>query len=204
MRRVAGLVGRERESERLASLLRAAEGGSGGLLLVSGEAGVGKTRLVCDAAAAFPGLSLSGAATQAATTPYAPVVAALRSFRRRHPDGLDSSGPLGAHLALLLPELGEAPPDADRSTLFEAVCAAFGRIAGERPVLVILDDLHWSDEATLELLAALAEPLAELPIAVLAAYRSDALPRDHAIRRLRHALRRAGHLDEIVLDPLGL
>ena len=60
------------------------------------------------------------------------------------------------------------------------------------PAIVVLDDLQWSDETTLELLAALAEPLQQLPVLVIAAYRSDGLPRDHRLRWLRNELRRGG------------
>ena len=69
-------------------------------------------------------------------------------------------------------------------------------------MLVLLDDLHWSDEVTLELLAALAGTLEEMPMAVIAAYRSDGLPRDHKLRWLRNELRRSGDLEELVLAPL--
>ena len=67
---------------------------------------------------------------------------------------------------------------------------------------MVLDDLQWSDDATLELLPALAESLAGLPLLLVAAYRSDGLPRDHMLRRVRHELRRGGRLDEIALGPL--
>ena len=67
---------------------------------------------------------------------------------------------------------------------------------------MLLDDLQWSDEATLELLAALAAPLRELPLLVVAAYRSDELPRAHPLRRLRHDLRRDRALRELTLEPL--
>ena len=86
----------------------------------------------------------------------------------------------------------------------EAVRGAFAHLAREQTVLLLLDDLHWSDDATLELLATLAEPLGELPILVVAGYRSDGLPRDHALRRLRHELRRDGRLEELTLAPLAL
>jgi DNA-binding CsgD family transcriptional regulator len=66
----------------------------------------------------------------------------------------------------------------------------------------VLDDLQWSDQATLELLGALAEAVQTMPLLVLAAYRSDGLARDHGVRRLRNDLRRAGRLDEVVLGPL--
>ena len=113
-------------------------------------------------------------------------------------------GPLRAQLALLLPELGAPAAAADRPTLFEAIRSAFAQVAAERHALVVLDDLQWSDEATLELLPALAEPLGELAVLVIAAYRSDGLPRDHGVRRLRNDLRRGGRLDELVLRPLAL
>ena len=69
---------------------------------------------------------------------------------------------------------------------------------------MLLDDLHWSDEATLEVLAALADPLATMPVLIVAGYRSDGLPRMHGVRRLRHDLRRAGRFEEIALTPLDL
>jgi DNA-binding CsgD family transcriptional regulator len=67
---------------------------------------------------------------------------------------------------------------------------------------MVLDDLQWSDAATLDLLAALAEPLGELPALVIGAYRSDGLARDHMLRRLRNDLRRGGRLEELALEPL--
>lgn len=89
-----------------------------------------------------------------------------------------------------------------RSSWLGAPCALRCALAAIGPALVVLDDLQWSDEATLEVLCALAEPLRTLPLLVLAAYRSDGLPRTHGVRRLRLELRRAGHLDEIALRPL--
>ena len=71
-------------------------------------------------------------------------------------------------------------------------------------MFVFLDDLQWSDEATLELLAALASGLEALPVIIVGAYRSDGLPRDHMLRWLRNELRRGGCRDELVLAPLDL
>ena len=155
-------------------------------------------------AAGSKAVLLRGAPSQGGAAPYGPVVAALRSHLRSHPESLASPGQLRAQLALLLPELGDPAPAADRPTLFEAIRCAFAHIAAERYALVVLDDLQWSDEATLELLSALAEPLGQMAVLVIAAYRSDGLPRDHGVRRLRNDLRRTGHLDELVLRPLDL
>ena len=199
----ARLVGRQDERTRLDELLLRARLGEGAIVLLGGEAGVGKTRFAADVAAGSGALVLRGAPTGGATAPYGPLVAALRGYLHAHPDGLADLGPLRAELALLLPELGEPAAAADRPTLLEALRRAFARVAAERPAVVVLDDLQWSDEATLEVLAALAGPLRELPLLVIAAYRTDGLPRNHGIRRLRNDLRRAGHLDELVLRPLA-
>ena len=198
----SALVGREAERARLSQAIERARRGAGSLLLLSGEAGVGKTRLAEEAAAESSALVLRGAASNNAAAPYGPLVAVLRAYLRSRPAGLDACGPLRSHLALLLPELGEQAPASDRATIFEAVRCAFGEMSTEEPVLVVLDDLQWSDEATLGLLAALAPSLEELPLVVIAAYRSDGLPRDHMLRWLRNELRRTGALDELVVTPL--
>jgi DNA-binding CsgD family transcriptional regulator len=198
----SALVGREAERARLSHAVDRARGGSGSLLLLSGEAGVGKTRLAEEAAAAASTLALRGAASSSALAPYGPVVALLRSYLRARPGGLDGDGPLRPHLAMLLPELGEQAASSDRATLTEAIRCAFERVAGDGHALMVLDDLQWSDEATLELLGGLAGPLEEMPLLVIAAYRSDGLPRDHMLRWLRNELRRSGHLAEMTLGPL--
>jgi DNA-binding NarL/FixJ family response regulator len=196
------LVGREQERARLAQAVERAREGSGALLLLSGEAGVGKSRLAAEALAAAEVIALHGAAVSGSTAPYGPIVAALRSRLRAEPRALERCGPLREHLALLLPELGEPAAASDRATLFEAVRCALGRLAADKPAVVVLDDLHWSDAATVELLAALAAPLRTLPVLVIAAYRSDGLPRDHRLRWLRNELRRGGQLEELALEPL--
>jgi DNA-binding NarL/FixJ family response regulator len=195
------LVGRATELASLEEAVRQAEAGSGSILLLSGEAGIGKSRLAAEAAEAS-GLVLRGAATDGSTIPYGPIVAALRSRLREEPEALAGCGSLLPHLALLLPELGAPAADSGRATIFEAVRCALAHLGAEEPVTVVLDDLQWSDETTLELLAALAEPLEGMPVAVIAAYRSDGLPRDHRLRWLRNELRRGGRLNEVALEPL--
>ncbi len=199
---MTALVGREQEAARIRELIGRARDGSGSLLLLSGEAGVGKSTLAHGLAGDSGLTVLRGAAAQTGAAPHGPLVAALRSYLHAVPGGLDDIGPLRPHLALILPELGPPAPDSDRATLFEAIRCALVDIGGEGPAVIVLDDLHWSDEATLDVLAALAGSLPELPLLMIAAYRSDELPRGHALRRLRNELRRAGALDEMALDPL--
>jgi DNA-binding CsgD family transcriptional regulator len=202
---VAGaLLGRDADLSRLAQAVDRARQGSGSMLLLSGEAGVGKTRLAEEAAASSGALVLRGAASSTAVSPYGPVVAALRAYLRLRPGAFAGLGALRAHLALLLPEVGEQAPAGDRATIFESIRAALVLVAEEQPVFVFLDDLQWSDEATLDLLAGLAPALGELPAVVLGAYRSDGLARDHKLRWLRVELRRGGNLHELTPVPLDL
>lgn len=196
------LIGREAERRRLQEALRQATGGGGSLVLVPGEAGIGKTSLMDELAAGATVAVLRGSALPGATSPYGPIVAALRSHLRAEPTALDDCGPLSEQLRLLLPELGEPPEGGDSATLREAVRCAFASVAGDSGALVVLDDLQWSDAATLDLLAELAPSLEELPMLVLGAYRSDELPREHPLRRMRNQLRRERKLVEVPVGPL--
>jgi DNA-binding NarL/FixJ family response regulator len=195
------VIGREAERAWLEEAAAAAIAGRGSLVLLGGDAGVGKTRLAEEVAAAADATFLRGAASPAAP-PYCPVIGALRHHLRRVPDALDDCGRLRGHLALLLPELGDAVAGSDRATLFESIRCALATIAGRQPTIILLDDLQWSDDATLELLAALASTLGDLPVLLIAAYRTDEVPRAHPLRALRTALRRDRMLGELVLEPL--
>jgi predicted ATPase/DNA-binding NarL/FixJ family response regulator len=196
------LIEREEARAWLESALGDAVAGQGSLVLISGEAGIGKTGFVEWVVESADAQLLRGAAGPSQLA-YGPIVAALRGFMRTNPGGLAACGPLRPHLALLLPELGDAVTESDRATLFEAIRCALATAASARPLVLLLDDLQASDETTLELLAALAEPLSDLPILVIAAYRSDEIPREHGVRRLRDQLRRAGALRERTLEPLS-
>lgn len=189
------------ELASVTNMLQRAAVGEGGVLFVAGEAGMGKSRLCEEAVAAAGLVLLRAAASPRATAPYAPVVGALRDLLRRQPSALTDAGPLSPHLAALLPELGPAPPHGNHDTLRVALTDALHGLARQEPAVLLLDDLQWADSATLELVSALATA-PRGPLAVLALYRSDEVPRSHPIRRLRHDLRRAGVLQEMMLGPL--
>lgn len=195
------LVERETEQAWLSTPLHAALQGRGSLVLVAGEAGIGKTRLSEQAVDGIDAHILRGTPGPGAVA-YGPIITALRSFLRNLPDGFEPSAPLRPHLALLLPELGEPAPSSDRATLFEAIRCALVKIVERRPAVLLLDDLQASDDATLEVLAALADPLEEMPLLVVGTYRSDEVPRTHPLRRLRDELRREARLHELTLRPL--
>src|SRR5215211_213612 len=198
------LIEREREQAALTEAISAAASGASAVVLVAGEAGVGKTRVIRTVLGTTDMRVLAGSTGPGGTSPYAPIIAALRSYVRAVPDGLREAGPLAAHLALLLPELGPPPAQSDLPTLVEALRSALVAIGRAQPTAVFLDDLHWADAATLELLPALARGLAGEPVALVGAYRSDDLPRGHAVRRVRTELRRDGRLREVAVEPLDL
>jgi DNA-binding CsgD family transcriptional regulator len=196
------LIGRQREQAELDVALAAARGGGGGIVLLAGEAGIGKTCLLETCLGRSGLLALKGQTSEIATPPYGPVVAALRAYLRAHPGGLAGRGPLAPYLALLLPELGPPPDHTDPAALVEAICHAFAAIARDTPAALVLEDLQWADNATLELLPARASALAQERLLIVGTYRSDEIGRGHAVRRLRNDLRRARLLREIAVEPL--
>ncbi len=196
------MIGRERELAALSTALAETSDGRGGVFLLAGEAGVGKTRLAREAVDRAGLLALQVVASSMRVSPYGPLVAALRAYRRAVPDAEPCDPPLLPYLAVLVPELGSPQASADAGTLVEALHSAFTIMARQRPTVVVLDDLQCADHATLELLSSLAPRLVDIPLLVLGAYRNDELTRDHPLRRLRVDLRRAGLLREVVLGPL--
>jgi DNA-binding CsgD family transcriptional regulator len=196
------LVGRKRQLATLRDLVQEATDGRGGLVLLAGEAGVGKSRLAREALSNRGALFVDAMATEDGTAPYGPIVVVLRAAFRERPEAVEGLAGLRPHLAALLPEFGPAADPGDRSTLVEALRAAFTAIAAGGPGLVLLDDLHWADAATIELLPALADLAVRQPLAFVGTYRSDDLPRGHPLRRARTELRRAGRLQELVVEPL--
>ena len=193
-------VPREELSILVQTLQRAAMG-EGAVVLVTGEAGVGKSRLCEEAIAASGLVPVRGAATEKGTTPYGPVALALREHRHHYPDAC-SEGPLGPYLGAILPELGEPPADGDREKLAAAVAAVLESGCKQQPTALVLDDLQWADSATLEVVYALAGLVRNWPLAVLCVYRADEIPRGHPVRRLRNDLRRSNGLNELVVGPL--
>jgi DNA-binding NarL/FixJ family response regulator len=197
------LIGRDELRLELRRIFAELAGGRGGLVLLAGESGVGKTRLAIDAFDQSGLLVLAVTAGAATASPFGPLVSAIRAFLRLVPDGLPLNDRLGRFLPILLPELGPPPGDVDRTTLFELIRGAFISLAQHQPTVIFVDDLHEADHATLELLPYLATGLGEVPLLLLGAYRTDGLRRDHPMRRLRAELRHVGQLRELRVEPLG-
>jgi ABC-type oligopeptide transport system substrate-binding subunit/DNA-binding SARP family transcriptional activator len=208
------LIGRDEAWQVLEQLLAGARGGRGGAVLLAGEAGIGKTRLMHEFAAGQAGqaLLLAGAGYPGAqATPFLPLVEALRphlSSERL----LDRVAPIWlAEASTLLPELQRkfpdlptpAPttPDQVRARMFEALRQIVIGLArpDEPPLLFCLDDLHWADRSTLEWLSHLARHVRDAPILLIGTYRST---EEDVVSDLRRSSRRTGALVELDLRPL--
>lgn len=200
---MTNIIGRKRELAELKEIFQTVQQGRGVIAFLAGEAGAGKT-LLAEESLSHGGLRVfTGRTAEEATPPYGPVTAALRDCLRKTPGFSFDGGSLNPYLALLLPELGQPAREADKETLLEAIGAALASIAAGGPCAIFLDDLHWADEATLELLPALADRLTDRPLLILGAYRSDEITRGHRLRRARNELRRRRRLREINLEPLS-
>jgi ATP/maltotriose-dependent transcriptional regulator MalT len=212
------LVGRDAELGRLDAALARASKGESAVVLVGGEAGVGKSRLAAEAASraeASGARVLSGACVQVGeeALPYAPFSDGLRPLvRELDPAALDELvGPWRAELARLLPDLGrpgpvvEVGPDGrfTQARLFEVVLRLLERLAESVPLVLILEDLHWSDRSSLELLAFIAHGLRATPTMLLATYRSDELHRRHRLRPVLADLERNPAVERIKLRRLS-
>ncbi|MFC5216298.1 helix-turn-helix transcriptional regulator [Streptomyces coerulescens] len=191
-------VGRTAELETLNDALAQAAAGAPQALVIGGEAGVGKTRLVeefATAAAREGAVVVLGGCVEigADGLPFAPISTALRALRRELPEELTAAAAgQEEELARLLPELGETaqPRGTDRSDeegmarLFELTARLLERVAAGRTVVVALEDLHWADASTRHLLAYLFRTLRTGRLIVLATYRSDDIHRRHPLRPL--------------------
>ncbi|MFG3286206.1 AAA family ATPase [Streptomyces sp. NPDC048111] len=178
-------------------------------LLVGGEAGVGKSRLVEEftAAARASGavIAIGGCVEVGADgLPFAPFSAALRALHHLLPGELAAAADgQEEELALLLPELARTSPLASRedgtARLFELTVRTLERLAAERTVVLVLEDLHWADASTRHLLAYLFRTLRRGRLVVVATYRADDIHRRHPLRPLLAELDRLRSVRRIEL-----
>ncbi|MER6621227.1 AAA family ATPase [Streptomyces sp. NPDC000931] len=202
-------VGRSTELDTLnTALTRAATEPQA--LLVAGEAGVGKTRLVEEFAAAARRrgaiVALGGCVEIGADgLPFAPFSTALRQLRRELPDQLAAAASgQEEELARLLPEIGTAAREVRRdeqgmARLFELTARLLERVTAEHTVVLALEDLHWADASTRHLLAYLFRTLRTGRLVLLATYRSDDIHRRHPLRPLLAELDRLRTVQRVEL-----
>jgi len=207
-------TGREQELNWLKEKWHQALGGKGGIFLIGGEAGVGKTRLVQEFAASLdarPEIILWGKTGFVQARPYQTLTSALEGVL---PDLLSlNPDPVWlAVLAQILPELGRytrqklplLEPEQEKIRLFDAVAAYIEALAHKGGVLLVMEDLHWAGQSLIELVEFIANRIKFLPVLILGTYREEESSRGHPIRRLRQRLAAetgGGHLSLDCLHP---
>jgi DNA-binding SARP family transcriptional activator/tetratricopeptide (TPR) repeat protein len=205
-------VGRDREWNQLYEAWNAAREGGAHLLLVTGEPGIGKSRLALELGRRVRAeghvVASSRAYEAAGRLPWGPVVDLLRSDAlRSHIDTLDTVW--RAELARLLPELRDASQPtgpkqsgdvAQRHRLFDAVSRAI--VAGDRPRLLIIDDLQWCDAETIELIGFVVRSVPSAPVLIVGTVRWEEIPQHHPLVGLVDALGRDQTVTTVSLDRL--
>ena len=218
------LIGRAVDLESLKRTLQSVSPGKGQTVLVAGEAGIGKTRLVAETKARASQLRFSilqgNCFEHDRALPYAPVLDLLRAFQAASsPVEIARTLEEDAEIVRLLPELSPsvlnlapAPslePEQEKRRLFQALAQWFIRLVGRTevspplpPLLIIVEDLHWSDDTSLEFLLFLARRITTQPILLLLTFRSDQL--HPGLEHLLSSLDRERLAIELSLAPLDI
>ena len=206
-------VGRTGELAELELALGEAADRQPVLVLIGGDSGVGKTRLVGEferRVADQNTLVLRGEGIEhgEGELPYAPLLGALRPLVRQHHPALDALSPGSrTQLAALLPALGDGrPPAAEHDPagqlrLFEAVLELLDLLSDSGPLALVLEDMHWADRSTRTFAQFVARSLRQERVMLLLTYRSDELHRRHALRPLLAELERLERARRIDLAP---
>ncbi len=216
------LVGRDPQLALLRRLFDSANSGAGRIVLLGGEAGTGKSRLVFEFCAAVSPAEASYAVGQCleyVQSPFAPWLAAIATLNDADPAVLKAAPSVRSTLAHLSPELitgtVASEPATDKLREFNAIVDALRDFGAARATVVVIEDIHWADSASLELLQHLAGHLGEARLLVVATYRNDQLKRAQALRAMlaklarQHAVRRielpaldASQMHELVFHAL--
>jgi DNA-binding SARP family transcriptional activator len=207
-------VGREAELSKLLQQWESVARGNGAIAIVSGEAGIGKTHLARELGRQVSrrgGLALSGHCFEfEAVIPYQAIVELLRKAAA-HIGKSDLAPAHRSILARLLPDLFESAGDSGigftadmlRVQLFEALLQAFVGIGRRQPLLLIVEDVHWADQATLDWLMYIASRLRDARVMTLITYRTEEVSGQHALVRLVQRAQAAGTITETALQPLS-
>ena len=213
-------VGRRREAKELKTAFEAVVAGRGSLVLIAGEPGIGKTR-IAEELADYVGTRgahvLWGRIHEnSGAPPFWPWVQVIRSYV----ESVDSEhlrDSLGRGVAVIarivpeiedrledippLPELGDA--EAERFRLFDSIACFFKGASSRTPLMIVLDDLHWSDESSLKLLEFLAHEMGESRLLVVGTYRDTDLRRTHPLSKSLGEIGRARQVLRIALRGLS-
>jgi serine/threonine protein kinase/class 3 adenylate cyclase len=211
-------VGRQKELELLKSHLEATLSGTASIVLVAGEPGIGKTRLV-EEFAVYAGLRgaqvLTGRSYEGEqTVPYRPFIEALRQYVRTMPNDelRQQMGAAAPEVATMVseirqrfPDIAPAPQldaDAERMRLFDSLTAFLASASAARPIVLFFDDLHWADKPSLLLLQHVLRHSTSDRVMVLATYRDVEVERAHPLAEALTVLRRLPGFSRVALRGL--
>jgi DNA-binding CsgD family transcriptional regulator/tetratricopeptide (TPR) repeat protein len=218
-------IGRDAETAVIAAAVEDARGGDSSIVLIGGEAGIGKTRLIDEVAAqagAGGAVVLHGGCVSLGDgggLPFAPFVEALRRLPAVLATGafgdLDLERlrtPATTELGRLMPEFGTptgedvggfARPEWVQARIFEGLLGLLGALGERAPVVTILEDLHWADGSTRDLVAFLARNVRSERLVVIGTYRTDDLHRRHPLRPWLAEMERLPRVRRLELTPFG-
>ena len=204
-------AGRESELALLAGVFAGVASGTPATVLIGAEAGGGKSRLAGEFAATLRNraLALVGGCVElgAGGLPYAPFTAALRQLVRAR--GVAEVAALlpgqgAAELGVLLPGFGTptADPETARARLFEVFLTLLETLAEQEPVVLVVEDVHWADRSTCDLLSFLVRNIRQARVLLVVTFRSDELHRNELLRPLLAGLGRADGVSRLDLARL--
>lgn len=208
------LMGRVHELADLERLAGLAPGATAGVVLLSGDAGVGKTRVLTELRARAEQVgwrTVTGHCLDFGDSalPYLPFTEILGRLAHDDPQLVATVSEAHPAVRQLLPGQrlmfgpGSQGHDVERAELFETVHAVLELLAAQAPLLVILEDLHWADQSTRDLLGFLFQRRFAGPVTVVASYRSDDLHRRHPLRATVAQWSRIPGVHRLQLGPLG-
>jgi len=209
------LIGREPELNTLEDALLSANRGDGQIVLLAGEAGLGKTRLATEVQRRALKIGMTvlwgGCSEADLSLPYLPFLEAIGNYLATSDLAAvrEQLGPVRRELAPLFPQLEpesavreQGDPTQAKLRLFEAILAMLRVPADRNGVLIVLEDVHWSDASTRELLDYMARRLAGMRLMILGTYRSDELHRKHPLAPVIQGWRRTRAAQVVELEPL--
>ncbi len=211
-------IGRDAELAALDGALARAEAGEGAVVLIAGESGIGKSRLIAEfsAGARARGASvLVGECLQLTEgeLPYAAIVAALRGLLRGATGDVvkPAQDAERERLEALLADLGSGarwqaattPAPGAQARLFERLLDTISALARRAPTVLILEDLHWADRSTGDFVSFLVRNARRERLVLLASYRSEELDRRHPLGPVAIELQRSGRADLVTLRPFA-
>ncbi|WP_421118855.1 AAA family ATPase [Aquihabitans daechungensis] len=210
-------AGRARERATVIEAWEAARTGAARTVFIAGEPGIGKTRLVAEVSRQASGdgaIVLLGRSEDEIDAPFRPFAEVLDQMVRHASDEVlaEHVAEMGGAMVSIAPALGRrtgaeadsgGDADSERLRLFNSVADLVKRRAAQAPVLLVLDDLHWADQASLLLLRHLVQTVEDAPLLILVTYRDTDLDRHHPLANMLADFRRVPRVERVALTGLN-